>query len=66
LQVPLFEQSPLPTGSVFTHRLLGSAPPDGTAVQLPSLLATRQLMQRPDVLSVQAVSQHTPSVQFFD
>ena len=62
LQVPELEQSPL-EASLALHRFLGSAPPEGTRLQVPILPRTLQLLHRPSLASLQALSQHTPSVQ---
>jgi len=63
LQVPSFEQSP-PRALVAIQSFLGSAPPEGTGEQVPTLPAVLQLMQRPPVLpSLHALLQQTPSVQ---
>lgn len=63
LQVPELEQSPF-VRSLALHRFLGSTPPVGTRVQVPTLPETLQLLHKPPlVASLQAVSQHTPSVQ---
>lgn len=64
LHVPSFPQFPL-DGLVATHRPRGSAPPDATGEQVPTLPETLQLMQVPALpeASVQAELQHTPSVQ---
>jgi hypothetical protein len=64
LQVPSVEQSP-EAAELAMHRLLGSAPPEATAVQVPTVPVTLQLRQRPVVpdASLQAELQHTPSVQ---
>lgn len=64
LQVPSFEQSPEAV-ELAMHRLLGSAAPEATAVQVPTAPATLQLRHRPVVpeASLQAELQHTPSVQ---
>jgi hypothetical protein len=47
------------------QRLFGSAPPDTTGEQVPTLPVTLQLWQSPDVpvASLQAELQQTPSVQ---
>jgi hypothetical protein len=65
LQVPSFEQSPLPT-TLLVQRALGSAPPLSTLAQVPAVLVCvpLQVLHRPpDVASAQSVLQQTPSVQ---
>ena len=62
-QVPSFEQSPA-AALLATQRPLGSAPPVPTGKQVPTFPATLQLLHRPVLTSsLQAESQHTPSVQ---
>ena len=62
-QVPSLWQSAA-DAVVATQRALGSAPPEETGRQLPTLPVTLQLLHRPVVASsLQAPSQHTPSVQ---
>ena len=63
LHVPSFEQSPAPA-LLAVQRCFGSAPPEATAEQVPTLPDTLQLMHKPPVVaSLQAVLQQTPSVQ---
>jgi len=64
LQVPSLAQLPA-DGDVAVQRFLGSASPEATAEQAPTLPETLQLRQRPLVPapSLHAVSQQTPSVQ---
>jgi hypothetical protein len=59
LQKPSFPQGSEGTGM---HMPLGSAPPLGTLLHVPTAPATLQLLQ----LSVQALLQHTPSTQLPD
>jgi hypothetical protein len=62
-QVPVLEQSPL-LRSLALQRAFGSAPPDETIEQVPTLPETLQLLHRPPVeASLHALSQQTPSVQ---
>jgi hypothetical protein len=64
LQVPSLEQSP-PEALLALHRPLGSAPPEETGRQLPTLPVTLQVLHRPVAASsLHALSQHTPSVQW--
>jgi hypothetical protein len=63
LQVPELEQSPR-LASLALHKFLGSTPPVGTRLQVPTRPETLQLLHSPPVVaSLQALSQHTPSVQ---
>jgi hypothetical protein len=68
-QVPLFEQLGTPAvGSLLLElqRFFGSSVPAATEEQVPTFPATVQLLHspfEPVVASLQALSQHTPSVQ---
>jgi hypothetical protein len=65
LQVPSFEQSPLPA-ALLAHRPLGSALPLSTLAQVPAGLVRvplQVLQSPPAAASAHVVLQHTPSVQ---